>query len=128
MAAGFNCAVKFIRFVYNNTDDDVGGANPTGTVLHEWVDARIEEAPTRTDYLQQGLETIKIFPAMFWGHNLVFREQDECEVISPPNHEYFGKKFRVVSHTSPNNHPAQKRNVHLAKLTRSQISHSEPYQ
>lgn len=126
MTAGMNCSVRFLRLVY--TDDEVGGAYPSGTTLHENVDARIEEAPTNTGYLQQGLETRKIFSAMFWGHNLQFREQDELVVVSPPNHEFYGKYFRVVSHTSTSNHPAQKRNVHLAKLERSQISHSNEFQ
>lgn len=126
MTAGLNLSVKFIRLVY--TDDDVGGSYPTGTILHNNIEARIDEEPTNTMLLQQGLETKKIFSAMFWGHNLIFREQDEVEVISPPNHEYYGKRFRVVAHTSPSNHPAQKRNVHLAKLERSQIAHAEAFQ
>lgn len=127
MTAGMNLHVRFLRLVYFQ-DDDVGGSNPSGTVLHDWIEGRIDEEPTNTAFLQQGLETIKVFSAMFWGHNLTFREQDEVEVISPPNHEYYGKRFRVVSKTTSSNHPAQKRNVWICKLTRSQISHAEPYQ
>lgn len=126
MPAGMNCSVRFLRLVY--TDDEVGGAYPSGTVLHEGIQARIDEDPANTAFLQQGLETIKVFSAMFWGHNLTFREQDEVEVISPPNHEYYGKRFRVVSKTGSSNHPAQKRNVWIAKLRRSQISHAEEFQ
>ena len=127
MAAGLNCSVQFIRLV-SGADDDVGGSTPTGTVLHSNIQARIDEEPTDTAFLQQGLETKKIFSAMFWGNNLTFREQDEVEVTSPPNHEYYGKRFRVVTHISTSNHPAQKRNVHLAKLERSQIAHTNIYQ
>lgn len=126
MTAGMNLGVKFIRFT--DLDDDVGGSYPTGTILHNNIQGRIDEDPTRTEFLQQGLETKKIFSAMFWGNNLTFREQDEVVVISPPNHPYYGKYFRVVSHEISSNHPAQKRNVHLAKLERSQISHGEVYQ
>lgn len=126
MVAGMNLHVRFLRLVY--TDDEVGGAYPTGTILHDWIEGRIEEEPANTMFLQQGLETKKIFSASFWGHNLSFREQDEVEVISPPNHEYFGKRFRVVSKTGSSNHPSQKRNMWIAKLERSQISHGEPYQ
>lgn len=126
MPAGLNCAVKFLRLVY--LDDDVGGAYPSGTVLHGWVDARIDEDMANTMFLQQGLETKKTFSAMFWGHNLSFREQDEVEIISPPNHEYYGKRFRVMSKTGSSNHPSQKRNVWISKLERSQISHSESFQ
>jgi len=128
MVAGSNLHVNFIRLVYNYTDDDIGGANPSGTVLHSFVEGRIQEEPTKTEFIQQGLETVKVFSAMFWGTELLFREQDEVEVVSPPNHRYFGQKFRVVSQTEPNNHPAQKRNYYLAKLVRSQIAHRNPYQ
>lgn len=126
MNAGLNCSVDFIRFQY--LDDDVGGSYPSGTYLHRSIDARIQEEPTRTEFLQQGLETRKIFSAMFWGHNLQFREQDEVIIVSPPNHEYYNKRFRVVTHQSPNNHPSQKRNYHLAKLERSQVAHKEEFQ
>jgi hypothetical protein len=128
MTAGMNLQVRFTRLVYNFTDDDNGGANPTGTVLYDNIAGRIDEEPTNTAFLQQGLETKKIFSAMFWGHYLLFREQDEVEVISPPNHEYYGQKFRVVDRISSSNHPAQKRNVWIAKLERSQIAHKNPYQ
>lgn len=126
MSAGLNLGVKFIRQTYS--DDEVGGAYPTGTILHNNIQGRIDEEPADTSFLQQGLETEKVFSAMFWGHNLTFREQDEVEVISPPNHEYYGKRFRVVSKTTSSNHPAQKRNVYLAKLERSQIAHTNEYQ
>lgn len=126
MPAGLNCSVDIIRFTY--TDDEVGGAYPTGTILHHSISARIDEDPANTLLLQQGLETKKLFSAMIWGHNLSFREQDEVEVVSPPNHEYFGKRFRVISKITSSNHPAQKRNVFIVKLERSQISHGEPYQ
>lgn len=128
MVAGSNLHVKFIRLVYNYTDDEVGGANPSGTVLHDYVEGRIQEEPVRTEFLQQGLETKKIFSAIFWGTDLLFREQDEVEVVSPPNHRYFGQRFRVITQTESSNHPAQKRNNYLAKLERSQIAHRNPYQ
>ena len=127
MPTGLNCLVDIIRLVYGN-DDEVGGAYPTGTVLHHSITARIDEEPTNTMFLQQGLETKKIFSGMFWGHELAFREQDEVEVVSPPNHEYFGKRVRILSKNSSANHPAEKRNVFIVKLERSQISHGEPYQ
>jgi hypothetical protein len=126
MTAGLNCLVNIIRLA--TTDDDVGGAYSTGTVLHQNVQARIDEEPTRTDFLQQGLETVKIFSGMFRGYRLLFREQDQVEVVSPPNHEYYGQRFRVVDKTGSSNHPAQKRNVWIVKLTRSQRSHGNPYQ
>ena len=126
MTAGLNCSVQILRLIY--ADDEVGGSYPTGTILHNYVEARIDEEPTDTAFLQQGLETKKIFSAMLWGHNLTLREQDEVVVVSPPNHKYYGKYFRIMSHTSSSNHPAQKRNVYILKMERSQIAHGEVYQ
>lgn len=126
MPAGLNCLVNIIRLT--TTDDEVGGAYSTGTILYNSIDARIDEEPTRTEFLQQGLETVKIFSGMFWGHNLVFREQDQINVVSPPNHEYYGQRFRIVDKAGSSNHPAQKRNVWIVKLTRSQQSHGNNFQ
>jgi len=127
MPAGTNCAVKVIRLVYAS-DDDVGGSNPSGTVLHESLQARIEEELTDTAFIQQGLETRKVFSGMLWGWQLRVREQDEIEVVSPPNHIYFGKKFRVEDARYDSRHPAIKQNYLLVKLTRSQIAHREEFQ
>jgi len=126
MPGNMNCAGRFIRLVY--TDDEVGGAYPTGTILHENVQARIDENLADVRLIQQGLETVKTFSATFWGYQLSFREQDEFEITSPPNHRYFGKRFRVVSQTEDSRHPAIKQRIHFAVLVRSQLAHGEVYQ
>lgn len=126
MTAGMNCKINILGLV--TIDDDVGGAYSTGTILHANIDARIDEDLPKTDFIQQGLETVKTFSGMIWGHALNFREQQEVEIVSPPNHEYIGKRFRIVSKVGSSNHPSQKRNVWIVKLTRSQISHKEQYQ
>lgn len=126
MPAGLNLFCDFIRMVY--TDDDVGGAYPTGTILQSNIYGRIEEEVANTHFLQQGLETVKIFSGVFWGSNLLLREQDEVQVVSPPNHEYFGKRFRVLYRGMNSNHPANKQNYITVKLTRSQTAHAESYQ
>lgn len=128
MPAGLNCAVKVIHFSYAGRDDEVGGANPTGTVLHQYIQGRIDAQLPKTDYSGQGLETARIFDGLFWGHELTMREQDEVEVISPPNHPYFGKRFRIEAHQFDSRHPAIKQGYHLVKLTRSQIAHAERFQ
>ncbi len=126
MPAGTNCRVKVFRLVY--LDDDVGGAYPSGTTLHESLEARIEQDLIDSGFYQQGLETKKTFSGMIWGHQLLIQEQDEVEVISPPNHKYYGKRFRVEEARYDSRHPALKHNYILIKLTRSQVAHSEPYQ
>jgi len=124
MTAGTNMWGNFLRLTYTS-DDDVGGADPTGTILHEHISGRIEEIPANTLLTQQGLETKKQFTGVFWGHQLSFREQDQFEVTSPPNHAYYGKRFRVIRVNLDSNHPAQKRNTWGALLEREQIAHRE---
>ena len=126
MPAGLNCRIKVYRQVYQ--DDDVGGSLASGTTLHESLEASIEQDLIDSGFYQQGLETIKTFSGMIWGYQLQVREQDEIEVVSPPNHVYYGKKFRVMEVRYDSRHPALKQNYLLVKLTRSQIAHSEPYQ
>lgn len=126
MPAGTNCKIRVWRLNY--LDDEVGGAYPSGTVLHENLDARIEEELTETSFIQQGLQTQKTFSGLIWGHALQIREQDEIEVISPPNHQYYGKYFRVEDSRYDSRHPAIKQGYLLVRLTRSQISHGESYQ
>ena len=126
MPAGTNSRIRAIRLVY--ADDDVGGSVASGTTIHESLEARIEQDLIDSGFFQQGLESIKTFSGMIWGHNLQIREQDEVEVISPPNHTYYGKKFRVVEARYDSRHPAIKQNYLLVKLVRSQVAHGESFQ
>lgn len=126
MPAGFNARVKVLRLVY--ADDDVGGSVATGTTIHESLDARIEQDLIDSGFYQQGLETKKTFSGMLWGYQLQVREQDEIEVVSPPNHDYYGKKFRVMEARYDSRHPGIKQRYLLMKLIRSQIAHGEGIQ
>jgi len=127
MPSGLNCSVSIIRLT-ETIDDDVGGSNPTGTFIHQHLQARLEEDLVDSSFFQQGLQTVKTFSGQIWGHNLQIREQDEILVVSPPNHKYYNKRFRVKDAKYDSRHPAIKQNYIIVKLTRSQISHAEPYQ
>lgn len=126
MPAGSNASVKIFRLV--TLDDDVGGSIASGTTLYESLRARIDQVETDSMYIQQGLETTKTFTGIIWGHNLQVREQDEVEVVSPPNHKYYGKRFRVKDAQYDSRHPGIKQSYLLVKLVRSQISHREQFQ
>jgi hypothetical protein len=63
MPGGMTTRVRIHRYSYDE-DDAVGGAMPTGTVLHSNVHARIEANPEDQLLLQQGLETIRTFNAI----------------------------------------------------------------
>lgn len=127
MPAGMNLTVRIIRLVYSQ-DDDIGGAAPSGTFLPENIQARITSDLPMSETLGQGLETIRTFSAMFWYPNLQMREQDEIEVTSPPNHPYYGHRFRVMALKNDSNHPSQKRDYWLAVLTRSVRAHRDEFQ
>lgn len=127
MPSGLNCEISVIRLT-ETTDDDVGGSNPTGTFIHQNLQARLEEDLIDSSFFQQGLQTLKTFSGQIWGHNLQIREQDELLVVSPPNHKYYNKKFRIKDARYDSRHPSIKQNYVLVKLTRSQISHGENYQ
>ena len=64
MVAGLNLVCRVWDFTYPN-DDDVGGALPSGTVLHERVDARIQQNRPTQALLEQGIEDISTFSGLF---------------------------------------------------------------
>lgn len=94
--AGYNTQVQIIRYTAQD-DDPVGGALLTGTVVYEYVRARIEANPQDELFLQQGLETIKTFNALVIPGTLDIRERDELEIVAPEYHPYYGVHFRILS-------------------------------
>jgi hypothetical protein len=95
MPGGMTTRVRIHRYSYDE-DDAVGGAMPTGTVLHSNVHARIEANPEDQLLLQQGLETIRTFNALIAPGTLDVRERDELEIYRPVYHQYYGVRFRIV--------------------------------
>ena len=131
MPAGLNLLGKFIRLVY--LDDDVGGSVASGTILYENVIGKIAPLSFNgmnpaTAYSDQGLETKRPLSGMFWPGTLKVREQDEFEVTSPPNHYYFGQRFRITTVEFDGWHPEPRRGYVLLTLVKSDIAHSNPYQ
>jgi len=132
MTAGLNCLVNFIRLTYT-TDDDVGGADPTGTFVFQNVNARIVplsfNGMNPSVLLQdQGLETRRPLSCMVWPGTLAIREEDELVVVSPPNHRYYNQTFRIITLEYAGHHPDQKRQNLLLTIERSDISHRNEIQ
>jgi len=128
VSAGFVLSGNIWQF----TDhvDDVGGSTPSGTVVYENVQLRLQNSPNSLDLNIQGYETSKFFSATVQprpGMNLV-EKKHYLEVLSPPNHRYYQKMFRIESIQEPNFHPADKRRYLVINLTRSDIAHSENHQ
>lgn len=128
MTAGFVHVIKVWREAYSitgsSTDDSIGGANPTGTVVYENVEARIYvEKPTMA-LLEQGLETPKIYTANVSALAINIRENDIVELVAPYNSFYFGDKFRVIGVRHPSMGPSDPRGYVTLNMRRWEIAHA----
>lgn len=128
MTAGLNMLCEVWKF--DDIADDVGGNTPTGTILWDGVQMRLQNAPNSLTLNIQGYETDKFFSAIIYPRpemNLV-EKKHYIKPTSPPNHRYFNKMFRIVSIQEPNVHPSDPRRHLIVNLERSDIGHSENYQ
>jgi hypothetical protein len=95
MSAGTNVLVRIWEYSYPS-DDSVGGALPSGTVLHSQVDARIQSMKPTQALLEQGLEDISMFVGFLVPHTLLVSNNNQLEVTAPVNSPYYSEFFRVV--------------------------------
>ena len=126
MRAGNNLLARFIRYSYP-ADDEVGGAVPSGTVIYENVQGRLQDTNPIAAFAIQGQETDKIMTGIFFPGTLNIQEYDQCEITSPPNHPYFGIRFKIDTVQKPNYHPSDPRGFLLLTLIRA-TKHGNPYQ
>lgn len=97
MTAGLIHTGHIIRFSYN-TDDDQGGALPSGTVLYNPVFARIYTEKPTLALLEQGLATEELFSAVLeWSGIMDLHHNDQYQVDAPNLSPYLGLKFVIVS-------------------------------
>jgi hypothetical protein len=117
--------VRFRIWAYSfPSDDSVGGAQPSGTVLYDQVQGRFQANRESQLLLQQGLETVRTFSARLIPGTLVIHERDELEVVEPFDHPYHGQMFRVVSMRYSDFNPRDPRNYILLSLVRSVEAHA----
>jgi hypothetical protein len=112
---------------YTDHYDDVGGYTPSGTVIWEGVQVRMQNSPNSLDMNIQGYETGKFFSAIIYprpGMNLV-EKKHYFEPTSPPNYRYVNNQFRITSIQEPNFHPADPRRYLLINLQRSDTPHGQ---
>lgn len=107
------------------SDDEVGGAQPSGTVVYNHLHARMQSEKPDQVFVQQGLETLKSFTFTLTPSTLIIYERDELEVIWPPEHKLYGDRFRVVGVTETNFHPRDNRGYILVNTTRSVRAHAD---
>jgi len=93
----FNIRANIWRKSY--TDDGIGGAVETGTIVYnnEWT--RMDSyMPRQIEIGKEGKETDRNFTFFFRYNrqqNLDIRENDVIEIIFPEHHIYYGQTFRV---------------------------------
>lgn len=127
MPAGLNKICRLIRFSYPS-DDVVGGAVPSGTVVYENLTIRIKsEKPTQA-LLEQGLQTPTIFTGLLFAGNIEIEHNDQIEITAPRPDFFYGRKFRVIGVQRSSNHPAQDRNQIRVTMRRYEESHSNVLQ
>lgn len=124
MTAGFNLRFNIWR-MDTASDDYVGGASVTGTVVHYNVRARFEGIPAEQMFTQQGLETRRTFRAVVGPGTLDIRERDEAEVVKPYDHPYLNDRFRINGVTYSNFTPRQHRSYIMLEMTRSVRAHDQ---
>jgi hypothetical protein len=127
MPAGLNQVCRLIRFSYLS-DDQVGGAVPSGTILHENLFIRIRSEEPTLALLEQGLQTPTIYTGLLFAGNISIEQNDQVEVVAPMGSWFYGKKFRVIGVQRSSNHPAQDRNQIRVTLRRYEESHSNDIQ
>ena len=128
MTAGFVITGKIWEF--SDHKDEVGGSVPSGTVIYENVQLRLQNPRNSLEMNIQGYETSKFFSATIQprsGMNLV-EKKHYLEVTRPTNHRYFGKMFRLISINEPDFHPSDPRRYLVANFERSEPPHGENYQ
>jgi len=93
--AGITLLGTVIDYTYPS-DDSVGGAVPSGTIVHLNVPMRISQMKPTQALLEQGIEDISLFEGFIYNHLLTITNNNEIEIIAPPNSQHYGKRYRCV--------------------------------
>lgn len=97
-------------------DDEIGGAQVTGTFSRNDVTGHFQELPVDPSFYQQGIETARIFNGWVLPADLDLNPRDELEVEWPPEHLYYGRRFQVVNATPPPTHPLRRQGFLTIKV------------
>jgi hypothetical protein len=128
MPAGLNLKVNVWR--YTETDDDVGGSVPSGTMIYQNASGRRINRLFHLRYVPgmesvaQGIESGKFDLFELCPATMGVIENDEIEIVNPPNNWDCGKRFRVISIMREGYHPADPRGTIAVSCKRSTIAHA----
>lgn len=124
MVAGFN--VRFDVWRMNTDSDDyVGGAMITGTVVYSYVPGMFQTLNTQQRVLGQGLEYDKPGFVLLQPGTLDIRPRDEFQVVAPTDHIQYGKKYRCVDITYSHHNRRDPRCYIMAAISRSERAHTQ---
>jgi len=112
MVAGMRLRLSVTSIGYGD-DDDVGGAQVTGTPTIANIPATVEYLTPSRLLLEQGIETKRMARILVQPGTLVIYQEDELEIVGPPGHEDIGNLFRVVSVDRTGYSPNDSRGRHL---------------
>jgi hypothetical protein len=117
MTTGLNLRGNVIR-MEQQTDDSVGGAVLSGTVVgNNLLMAIYSRRPSQMS-LEQGLETDAFFDATVKCGVAIY-ERDLVEVTCPANSPHYGLRFRVMGIQPARRTRASEQHLTLSRIRRS---------
>ena len=123
MISGMNSRMNIWRINFT-TDDEVGGAVITGTLMYQNVHCRVEAVRPEMILVQQGLEIPRIFTAHVVPATLIIRERDEIEVTIPLNHAHYMERMIVRGVQTLGMRPSDSRSYQVLTLSKKEYAHA----
>jgi len=98
MVAGLNLIGTVYDYKYSlgEGDDEVGGSQPSGTVLQENVQLRIAAMKPTAAILEQGVESISLYSGFIGNYTVEILNNHEIEITAPASSSHYGKRYRIV--------------------------------
>jgi len=118
MTQGLNLKATLWR-MNTATDDSSGGAMITGTPVYSNLLVAISAKRPTQQSLEQGLEVEAIYDLTARQCNVAIYERDEVEVTCPPNHPYYGLRFRIIGVQVPRRYREGAQHCTLSRIRQS---------
>ena len=98
MPAGLNLLAEVWDFNYDlgQGDDEIGGAQPSGTILYSQIELRIQSQKPTPALLEQGIVGISTYIGLIRDRTLDIENNNEIRVTAPVNSPYYNKYYRIL--------------------------------
>lgn len=124
MTIGTNLLGDLYEYTYPS-DDDVGGALPSGTVVYSNFRLRLQTLKPTEALLEQGLESVGFFTAHIIPYTVPVKHNNEIEITAPSNSPHYGNRFRIIGEPQrPSMAPSDPRNYLIVNVKRVEKSRS----